>query len=127
MFRGTTGPQCLCRIPDPRYVPARGHTAGLFVPVGGSCRRDVVPFLVLCAQKRREHPCCDNRHDRNDEALGHRRNLLGLPYGVCLNSVPLITIRPLISPTDAPFFAGLISRLTSSPALNVFLVHPLPV
>src|SRR5215468_7899927 len=47
------------------------------------------------------------------------------PYSDSLNSLPLITMRPLISPTGCPFFARLISRLTSSPGLKVALVQPL--
>src|SRR5262245_39943571 len=35
-------------------------------------------------------------------------------------------MRPLISPMGCLFFAGVMSRLTSSPALNVFLLQPLP-
>src|ERR1051325_10006301 len=52
-------------------------------------------------------------------------NLLG-PQFCCLNSLPLISILPLISPIGWLFFAGVMSRLTSSPALKVFLLHPLP-
>src|SRR2546429_9995880 len=46
-------------------------------------------------------------------------------YCDSLNSLPLITMRPLISPTGWLFFAGQMSMLTSSPGLNVFLVQPL--
>ena len=96
VFSGTTDPQCLCGIPDARQITARGWTAGLFPVVGGPLRRDLVPFLVLCAQKRREHPCCQNGHDRNDQALGHRRNLLGLlePQPSANPSWPFLTATP---------------------------------
>src|SRR5439155_25605251 len=120
VFSGTTNPQRLCRVPDARHVTPRRQTAGLLAVVCGPPRRDVIPFLVLCAQKRRDHPCCHDSHDRSDQALGHFRTLLALiesqafcksafalPYCDCLNSLPLITIRPLTSPTGCPFFAWL--------------------
>src|SRR6185503_3504750 len=127
-------------IPLTGNVAARRRTAGLFVLVCRERRRDVVPLLSrgrlrrggLCAQKRSEHCYGYCRDDRNCQARGHVPTSSGFSTSQAshsarssLNSLPLITMLPLIIPIGRPFFAAVTSTLTSSPGLKVSLVQPL--
>src|SRR5580692_1440414 len=59
-----------------------------------------------------------------DSGLGVAAHCPGAGWLPALNTVPLITIRPLKRPMGEPFLMGMTSRVTSSPVLNVVLLHP---